>query len=98
MSLLEEIRSAQIASGENAVVESLMARGLIPRPTAKDYLTTKEWVLNDPEVTAPPTGVLLLVVNPGGVLHKSLWYEGAIAWGPLPTIPQSVKDRWQAKI
>lgn len=47
----------------------------------------------DPEIHPPPKGVTLLVVNPGGVLSKSTWYEGALAWSYLPQIPQSVKQR-----
>lgn len=39
---------------------------------------------------------MMLVCNPGGVLHKSMWYEGAIAWGPMPVLPQSVKNRMSA--
>lgn len=49
--------------------------------------------LLDPLINPPPKGVTLLVINPGGVLIKSTWFDGAIAWGYLPKIPQSVKDR-----
>lgn len=64
---------------------------------------------NDPVKTAPvtelfdpllfpaPAGQTLLVVNEGGVLHKSQWYDGAIAWGYLPKIPESVKLRHQQR-
>lgn len=61
--------------------------------TSKDYLTDKAWVLNDPLEKPAPRGVLLLVLNPGMVLHKAMWYDEALAWGPLPVVPQSVKDR-----
>jgi hypothetical protein len=49
--------------------------------------------LFDPLINPPPVGATLLVINPGGVLTKSTWYKGALAWGYLPKIPQSVKDR-----
>jgi len=53
--------------------------------------------LFDPLIHPPPQGTTLLVINPGGVLTKSTWYDGAMAWGYLPKIPQSVKDRHSPK-
>ncbi len=53
--------------------------------------------LFDPEIHPPPAGETLLVINPGGVLTKSTWYDGAMAWGYLPRIPQSVKLRHSQK-
>ena len=53
--------------------------------------------LYDPLINPPPRGETLLVVNPGGVLHRSTWYDGAMAWGYMPKIPQSVKDRHNPK-
>lgn len=49
--------------------------------------------LFDPLTNPPPGGVTLLVINPGGVLIKSTWFDGAMAWGYLPQIPMSVKLR-----
>ena len=60
---------------------------------APDIKTAKVAELFDPLVHTPPVGAMLLVINPGGVLTKSTWYKGALAWGYLPKIPQSVKDR-----
>lgn len=59
----------------------------------RDYLTTPDWVLLDPNDVIPPPGVKLLVLNPGGVLHVGMWYDGALAWAPMPKIPGSVKSR-----
>lgn len=53
--------------------------------------------LLDPEIHPPPRGEPLLVINPGGVLHRSQWYDGAMAWGHLPKIPMSVKNRHSPK-
>ena len=49
--------------------------------------------LFDPLIKPAPKGATLLIIQEGGVLIKSQWYEGAIAWGYLPKIPQTVKDR-----
>ena len=49
--------------------------------------------LFDPEIHPPPRGVLLLVVTVGNVLIKAPWSDGMIAWGPLPQIPETVKQR-----
>lgn len=38
-------------------------------------------------------GVQLLVVTRGGVLIKAPWASDCIAWGYLPRIPESVKQR-----
>lgn len=51
--------------------------------------------LYDPLVHKAPKGAPLLVVNPGGVLLCSPWFEGCLAWGYRPKMPQSVKDRMQ---
>jgi len=47
----------------------------------------------DPEEHTPPIGVTLLVLNEGGCLIPSQWYQGAQAWCYKPTVPDSVKDR-----
>lgn len=60
--------------------------------------TNQDWELFDPEVSPPPLHVSLLVLNEGGVLLISPWYEGALAWGYKPGIPKSVKERMYGKI
>jgi len=59
--------------------------------------TAKVTELYDPLVYPPPRGQTLLVINEGGVLIKSQWYDGAMAWGYLPKIPMSVKLRHNPK-
>lgn len=49
--------------------------------------------LFDPLIHQAPKGETLLIIQEGGVLIKSQWYDGALAWGYLPKIPKSVKDR-----
>ena len=62
--------------------------------TLKNPAATAEVTeLFDPLIKPPPKGQTLLVINNGGVLIKSQWYDGALAWGYLPKIPKSVKDR-----
>lgn len=61
--------------------------------TAKPY-TAPVCELFDPELHPPPRGVLLQVVTIGGVLVNSQWSDAwGIAWGPLPQIPETVKQR-----
>lgn len=67
--------------------------GEVHAMTNKGYHTDSRYVMIDPLVEPPPTGVDLLVLSPGGITGKSKWYEGAMAWFPLPVVPQSVKDR-----
>ena len=55
-------------------------------------------VLFDPFEVPPPRGVNLLVVTVGNVLTQSNWFDGALAWGYLPKVPQSVKDREMKKL
>lgn len=64
---------------------------------SEKIVTASVTVLFDPLLYPPPVGQTLLVVNPGGVLTKSTWYEGAMAWGYLPKIPDSVKLRHSQK-
>lgn len=49
--------------------------------------------LYDPEIHPPPRNKHLLLINPGGVLIIGFWFDGCLAWGFKPRIPQSVKDR-----
>lgn len=55
--------------------------------------TNAEWELFDPLEYEPPRGVSLLLINEGGVLVIGQWYEGALAWGYKPGIPETVKKR-----
>ncbi|VTU31838.1 hypothetical protein H4CHR_02889 [Variovorax sp. PBS-H4] len=59
----------------------------------RNVLTAPVSVCFDPEIHPAPRGVTLWVVGPGGTGYKGHWYEGAIAWGYLPQIPESVKAR-----
>lgn len=60
----------------------------------KDTIQTAEVTeLFDPLLKAAPRGTPLLLINEGGVLIKGHWYDGVLAWGYLPRIPKSVKDR-----
>lgn len=59
--------------------------------------TARVTELFDPLIYPPPKAQTLLVINEGGVLIKSPWYDGALAWGYLPQIPESVKLRHQRK-
>jgi len=59
--------------------------------------TNETWELFDPEIYSPPRGVNLLMINPGGVLIVGTWIESSVAWGFKPRIPQTVKDRMEAK-
>lgn len=55
--------------------------------------TNQSWELFDPKLHPPPKGKSLLLINEGGVLIIGTWYDGALAWGYNPTIPDSVKQR-----
>lgn len=59
--------------------------------------TNKDWVMFDPEANPPPKNCELLVVTEGGVILKSPWFDGAIAWCYKPVLPKSVKDRLCSK-
>jgi len=55
--------------------------------------TNPEWVLYDPLEKPAPRGCNLVLINEHGVLILGQWYEGALAWGFKPKIPDSVKLR-----
>ena len=55
--------------------------------------TNKKWELYDPDIRPAPRGKDLLLINEGGTLTIGTWYEGALAWGDKPRIPESVKVR-----
>lgn len=60
--------------------------------------TNAEWVLEDPVLNPAPKGVILILVNEGGSLITGQWYEGAIAWGFKPKVPETVKARLTQKL
>lgn len=62
------------------------------------YPTNGEWVLEDPLIKPAPKGVNLILVNEGGSLITGQWYEGAIAWGFRPKVPETVKARLTQKL
>lgn len=41
----------------------------------------------------PPRGVKMLLLNPGGVCVVGVWHQWAVAWAPLPRLPEHVKRR-----
>lgn len=55
--------------------------------------TSQEWTLFDPEIDIPPQNVNLLLVTEGGVLVTGPWYDGCVAWGYKPKLPESVKTK-----
>jgi hypothetical protein len=70
--------------------------GLVTMPDINErHLTNPDWVMFDPLINPPPVGEPLMVLNEGGVLHMSKWYEGAMAWCYKPVVPASVKERMQ---
>jgi len=58
--------------------------------------TAQATELFDPLLEPAPLNVSLLLVSPGGVLIEGPWFDGCIAWGYRPKLPQSVKDRLNA--
>lgn len=65
--------------------------------TDPKHPTNPEWIMFDPLVKAPPTGVELLVLTEGGVLVKSPWRPEYKAWAFKPKVPDSVKSRMDAE-
>ena len=45
-----------------------------------------------PEEDTPPTGVKMLLLNPGGVCIVGTWADWAVAWAPLPKVPEHIKQ------
>lgn len=62
------------------------------------YPTSEVTELYDPDIHPPPTGQILQVVTPGGVLIKGFWFDGCLCWGYMPKIPATVKAKMIAKI
>lgn len=46
-----------------------------------------------PEEEAPPLGVRVLLLNPGGVCIVGVWADWALAWAPLPKLTEVLKRR-----
>lgn len=61
--------------------------------TDRKVLTARVTELFDPELVPPPYGQDLLLINPGGVLITGTWFEGCLAWGFFPKVPETVKRR-----
>jgi hypothetical protein len=57
----------------------------------KDYLAGQA-IWRTPDDDQPPLGVKMLLLNPGGVCVIGTWEAWAIAWAPLPKLPDHIKD------
>ena len=58
----------------------------------KDYVAGEaHWQL--PTDHAPPLGVKVLLLNPGGVCVVGVWQDWAVAWAPLPKVPEHIKQQ-----
>lgn len=58
----------------------------------KDYLAgSATW--RDPDDEHPPLGTRMLLLNPGGVCIVGTWADWAVAWAPLPKLPEHIKDK-----
>ena len=44
-----------------------------------------------PEDETPPRGVKMLLLNAGGVCVIGTWADWAVAWAPLPKVPDHIK-------
>lgn len=56
----------------------------------KDYVAGEStWRTAQDE--PPPRGVKMLLLNPGGVCVVGVWHQWAVAWAPLPRLPEHVK-------
>jgi len=52
----------------------------------------------DPEQEPPPSGIRMLLLNPGGVCVIGTWTSRFIAWAPLPKIPETIKAKLLEKL
>jgi hypothetical protein len=57
----------------------------------KDYLAGQA-IWRMPADDTPPLGVKMLLLTPGGVCVIGTWETWAIAWAPLPKVPEHIKD------
>ena len=56
----------------------------------KDYIAG-ESVWRTTKDQEPPLGVKMLLLNAGGVCVIGTWADWAVAWAPLPKIPDHIK-------
>jgi hypothetical protein len=57
----------------------------------KDYLAGHtQW--RTPHEDTPPLGVKMLLLNGGGVCVIGTWGDWAVAWAPLPKVPEHIKE------
>jgi hypothetical protein len=62
----------------------------------KTYIAGESnWRTPDDEV--PPRGVKMLLLNAGGVCVIGTWTDWAVAWAPLPKVPEHIKQILMAK-
>jgi hypothetical protein len=62
----------------------------------KDYIAGESnWRTPDDEV--PPRGVKMLLLNAGGVCVIGTWTDWAVAWAPLPKVPEHIKQILMSK-
>jgi hypothetical protein len=57
----------------------------------KTYLAG-EAIWQRPTDQAPPLGVKMLLLTPGGVCVIGTWADWALAWAPLPKVPAHIKQ------
>ena len=56
----------------------------------KTYIAGESnWRTPDDEM--PPRGVKMLLLNAGGVCVIGTWTDWAVAWAPLPKVPDHIK-------
>jgi hypothetical protein len=70
----------------------------LPRPLQYDCQGMKDYLAGEtvwrlPEDYPPPLGVKMLLLNGGGVCVMGTWGDWAVAWSPLPKIPDNIKQR-----
>jgi hypothetical protein len=54
-----------------------------------------EW--RDPVDEQPPLGNKMLLLTPGGVCVIGVWADWAVAWAPLPKIPEPIKHKLEIR-
>jgi hypothetical protein len=62
----------------------------------KTYIAGESnWRTPDDEI--PPRGVKMLLLNAGGVCVIGTWTDWAVAWAPLPKVPEHIKQILMSK-
>jgi hypothetical protein len=64
--------------------------GVVLLQKMKDY-TAGHTVWMTPKDKTPPLGSKMLLLNPGGVCVIGHWSDWAVAWAPLPKVPEHIK-------